>query len=479
MPMPVDRRAAGVGASSLQLRGRDILQSLFAAFQALRLYPIENETVQHTLTELHNVVTRVLEQEGSLDFRIAGDFFFLNEVRLRIDLSNYATFGTLAAALKRHGIGAVHIEQGVANAEWAPFLSLLLSRVGSGDPFTAFNARLARTPVNYITARPRSVALSDEEQREEAKRAYLQTVRVAKEVLTDVRLGKAVNVRKVKRAVQGIVDQVLTNRSSIVGMTTLREFDEYTFTHSVNVCIFSVVIGQKLGLEKEQLYELGLGALLHDMGKMRIDSRVLTKPGALTDEEWQEMKRHPREGLLALFAMRGFAEIPYRQMLVAYEHHMKVDRSGYPTPRRSGTPTLFPRIVAVADGFDAGTSMRSYQYRPFAPDQVLKDMLENPARGLDSLVVKAFINVTGVYPVGTLVVLDTFEMGVVAASNPDPARLHQPIVRIISDSMGNALPEPVTVNLSEVDPVTGLPKRTIIKTADPQKYGINVGNYFL
>lgn len=477
--MPLDRRAAAEGASSLQLRGRDILQALFAAFQALRLYPIENETVQHTLSELHNVVVRVLDREGTLDFRVAGDFFFLNEVRLRIDLSNYATFATLAGALKRHGIGAVRIEQGVANTEWAPFLSLLLSRIGGGDPFAAFTQRLAGTPVNYISVRPRTVTVSEEEQREEAKRAYLQTVRVAKEVLSDVRLGKAVNARKVKRAVQGIVDQVLTNRSSIVGMTTLRDFDEHTFTHSVNVCIFSVVMGQKLGLEKEQLYELGLGALLHDVGKMRIDPKILHKPGALTDEEWAEMKRHPRESLLTLFAMRGFADVPYRQMLMAYEHHMGTDLSGYPTPQRSGTPTLFPKIVAVADAFDAMTSARSYRYEPFPPDVVLHELLDNPARGVDPLIVKAFINVTGVYPAGTVVVLDTLELGVVVRANPDPTRLHEPIVRILSDSMGNAVAEPVTVDLGEVDPATGAPKRTIIKTADPQKYGIKVGNYFL
>lgn len=358
-------------------------------------------------------------------------------------------------------------------------LSLLLSRVGSGDAFAAFAQRMARTPVQHVSVRPRTVALSEEEQREEAKRAYLQTVRVAKEVLTDVRLGKAVNARKVKRAVQGIVDQVLTNRSSIVGMTTLRDFDEYTFTHSVNVCIFSVVIGQKLGLEKEQLYELGLGALLHDVGKMRIDPQVVSKAAALTDEEWHELRRHPREGLLALFAMRGFAEVPYRQMLVAYEHHMRDGEGGYPTPRRSGTPSLFAKIVAVANGFDSGTSARSYDYRPYPPDVVLRQMLENPALGLDPLVVKAFINVTGVYPVGTLVVLDTFEMALVERANPDPARLRQPIVRILSDAMGNALAEPVTADLSEVDPATGAPRRTIIKTADPQKYGIRVGDYFL
>lgn len=479
MVIPAGRQTHLEEQSTLQIRGREILQALFAAFQALRLYPLENETAQQALAELHSITARALDQEGDLDLRMAGDFFFLNEVRLRIDLSNYATLGALGAALKLHDIGALRIEQGVDRAEWAPFLSLLLGSAGGGEAFAAFAEKLSAAMVTHISVRPRTAAAEDEEQRAKAKKAYLQTTRVAKDVLSDVRLAKAVNVRRVKRAVQGIVDQVLTNRSSLLGMTTLKEFDEYTFTHSVNVCIFSVVIGQRLGLEKAQLYELGMGALLHDIGKMRIDPAILNKAGALTDDEWAAMKRHPQEGVLALFAMRGFSDIPYRQMLMAYEHHMKVDLTGYPRPQRTGAPTLFSRIVAVADSFDAMTSARSYRYEPFPPDFVLKDMLENPARGVDPLVVKALLSVTGVYPVGTLVVLDTNEVGVVLEANPDSKRPYQPVVRIIFDARGKALPEPVTVDLSDVDPTTGRPRRTIIRTADPQKHGITVGHFFL
>jgi HD-GYP domain-containing protein (c-di-GMP phosphodiesterase class II) len=143
----------------------------------------------------------------------------------------------------------------------------------------------------------------EEESLEGARRTYAHSVQMAREVLTDVRIGRAVNVRKVKRAVQGIVDQVLSNEPSIVAMTHLREFDEYTFTHSVNVCIFSVVIGQRLGLDKLQLYELGLGALFHDVGKMRVPGGPEQARGA-DEEEWAIMKEHPTDGLLPLPAPR-------------------------------------------------------------------------------------------------------------------------------------------------------------------------------
>jgi HD-GYP domain-containing protein (c-di-GMP phosphodiesterase class II) len=265
----------------------------------------------------------------------------------------------------------------------------------------------------------------------------------------------------------------------MVTMTTLRDFDEYTFTHCVNVSIFSVIIGQRLGLERLQLYELGLGALFHDIGKQKIDSDVINKPGGLTDAEWAQLKEHPTEGLLLLFHMHGFADMPYRQMLMAYEHHMKIDLSGYPKNKRARAPTLFSRIVATADGFDAATSKRSYQSEPYPPDEVLREMQTNPKRGFDQLLVKALISATGVFPVGTLAILDTFELAVVTARNPDRSRVHQPVVRIISDGMGIMIADPPTVDLSETDPATGKPRRTIAKTVDPDRFGIRVSDYIL
>jgi HD-GYP domain-containing protein (c-di-GMP phosphodiesterase class II) len=265
----------------------------------------------------------------------------------------------------------------------------------------------------------------------------------------------------------------------MITMTTLRDYDEYTFTHSVNVCIFSVLIGDRLGLTKQQLYELGLGALFHDLGKSRIDPDIINKPGGLDEEEWFELQQHPTEGLLSLFHFHGFSDIPYRQMLMAYEHHMRLDLAGYPKNRRPRKPSLFSRIVAVADSFDAGTSIRSYQYQPNPPDLVLAEMRDNPKRGQDPILVKALINATGVYPIGTLVILDSMEMGVVSGVNKDPNKLHQPVVKVISDALGVPLPEPKTLDLSVSDPETGAPPRSIIKTTDPEKYGVKVSDYLL
>jgi HD-GYP domain-containing protein (c-di-GMP phosphodiesterase class II) len=469
----------------LQPLGRALIISLYAAAQSLRIYPLENATVQNTLDEAHRGVNRLLEREGVIDLRIVGDFLFLNDARLRLDLSDYAAFSYVLGLFDRHSIGGIEFAPGMERGDIATFVSLLLQEPsGKDDVFSRFAAKLASSPAKHVSVEPRrgveeEEPEQDDQAKEVAKRTYFQSVHVAKEVLTDVRMGRAVNLRRVKRAVQSIVDQVLNNETSMLGMTALRDYDEYTFTHSVNVCIFSVVLGQKLGLSKTELYELGLGALFHDIGKQRIDAAIVNKTAGLDDYEWAQMQRHPVEGLLMLFSMRGLTEIPYRAMLLAYEHHMKVDLTGYPKNIRPRTPTLFSRIVATADGFDAATSKRSYQQQPWPPDEVLREMRENPRRGYDQLLVKAFINVTGVFPVGTLCILDSSEMAVITGRNPDPAKIHQPLAVIISDWMGVMLAEPLQVDLSEIDPATGSPRRTIIKTVDPDKYGIKVSDYIV
>ena len=472
--------------SVLQPLGRGLVTALYASAKAIKFYPLENATVQNALDQLERLVRRVLDLEGAIHLRLVGDFLFLNEARLRLDLTDYVSTSYVNAMLRRHGIGQIDIENGLRREHIVPVLSLLVEQAAGGDiAFEQFLARMEQSPARFVDVHPiRDVAddlgvEADDRAKEAAKVTYFQSVHVAREVLIDARLGRAVNLRRVKRSVQAIVDQVLNNETSILGMTTLRDYDEYTFTHSVNVCIFSVVIGQRLGLTKLQLYELGLGALFHDIGKQRIDATIVTKSSGLTSDEWLALQRHPTEGLLSLFWMRGLADVPYRAMLIAYEHHMKIDQTGYPRSRRPRQPTLFSRIVATADGFDAATSKRSYQSQPWTPDEVLRVMRDEPRRGFDPLLVKAMMNATGVFPPGTLAILDTFELAVVTARNPDMRKVHQPIAKIICDPMGLMMAEPITADLSDLDPATGRAKRTIIKTVDPDRFGIRVSDYFV
>lgn len=462
--------------------GREFLVAVYGALRTLKLYPPDNPVVQKTIDEIARLADDFLRRERELEVRVSGEFIFINATRLRLDLDNYASFSRIIAAFGEAGMGLFRVHDGSAARDWVVFLSVLQSP-GAAEPeerLRGIAERLASAGVTVFEVGPPS-AVDEEEQekaREAAKRTYAQSVTVTKEVIASVRMGKSPNIKKIKRVVQGIVDQILNEETSLLGLTTLRDYDEYTFTHSVNVCIFSVALGRKLGLTRLQLYDLGVGALMHDIGKARVPLEILNKPGGLTEEEWRTVCAHPWMGVLQLFQMRGQNEVPYRAMVVAFEHHKKTDLTGYPKHIRPRELSIYSRIVAVADGFDAATSRRSYQTTPLTPADVLQEMRANPHRGMDQVLVKAFMSLVGHYPVGTLVVLDTFELAVVHAMSPSPEAISRPLVKIISDERGNVLFPGILADLTERDGSGGF-RRTIIKVADPDRYGIRVGDYFV
>ena len=468
----------------LRQAGRSFLVSLYAALRSLKLYPIENAAVQRSLDDLEHAAGSLLTREGEIEIRVSGDFLFVNGTRLRLELDNYASFSHVQNLIRAFDIGLLVVHAGIQRREWQAFLSIVLSLAGQGTPedrFLELAERMTRAEItNLVVQEGQAGDVEDERAaREMAKRAYHHGVAVTKEVVNSVRLGRTTNLKKVKRAVQMIVDQVLTNETSIIGLTTLRDYDEYTFTHSVNVCIFAVALGRKMGLGKLHLYDLGLTALLHDVGKARVPIEVLNKVDGLTDDEWRMLQTHTWRGALTLFGLRAYDEIPYRSILVAHEHHMKTDLTGYPRSIRPRSLGILSRLVAVADGFDAATSRRAYQTIPIEPDEVLREMWENPRRGYDPMIVKALINLIGVYPVGTCVILDTFEVGVVNAANPDPQYLNRPIVTLVIDPNGAILPPPgATIDLSERND-DGSFERSIVKVTNPDRYGLDVGAYFV
>jgi HD-GYP domain-containing protein (c-di-GMP phosphodiesterase class II) len=469
----------------LRHAGRDFLVVLYTAVRSLKLYPVENAQVQKALDDFTQTTKHLLDVEKELELRIQGEFIFINSTRLRLDLDNYASFSHILGVLRQCGVGAVRIDEGVERKQLQIFVSLLLSyaaKEATPNKLFELSQKLSDAGVTHVGVEPPletdEEAEDEERQKEAAKRTYARSVAVTKEVINSIRMGRTANVKKVKRAVQAIVDQVLNNEASLVGLTTLRDYDEYTFTHSVNVCIFSVALGRKLGLSKLQLYDLGIAALFHDVGKSRVPLEVLNKQGGLSDEEWRIMQAHPWLGVLTLFGLRGYGEIPYRGMIVAYEHHMKTDLTGYPKSLRARELSIYSKIVAVADGFDAATSRRVYQTVPIQPDQVLKEMWENPRRGYDAIVVKAFINLIGIYPVGTCVILDTYEVAVVHGANPDVTHVHRPMVRVVTTPEGGLVHPGFLVDLAQRDAQGTFP-RTIVKVTDPLKYGINVADYFV
>lgn len=483
-PVPPQAVVAKGDEGLVRAMGRNFISGLYGALRNIRMYPVENEVVQKALGELTAAADELLTKEGELEFRVSGEFIFVNSTRLRLDLDNYATFSYLLAQFRASGVGVLRLKVKPAPRDWTVLLSFLLAPLGDGPPerFVELLRRVDNTGVASFEFAPPVATEDDESTRAQSKarskRIYSQSVAATKDVMGSVRLGQNPNLKKIKRVVQGIVDQILSDETSLVGLTTIRDYDDYTFTHSVNVCIFATALGRRLGLSRLQLYDIGVAALFHDVGKSRVPIQVLNKSDLLTDEEWRLIAAHPWQGLLSLFQLKEQTEYPYRAMMVAFEHHMKRDLTGYPRASRTSAVGFYSKIVAIADAFDAATSRRAYRTVPLDPAVVLAEMRDDARRGLDPVVVKAFIILLGIYPVGTFVVLDTFELALVHSPSSDPDMISRPTALVVSDNLGNVQYPGELVDLSERD-ADGNFRRTIIKTADPERYGIRVGDYFI
>ncbi len=481
--------ADATAATETELRqtGQDFLVGFYTAIRSLELYPLENEQTQKSLDELTRSAKVVIDRESELEVRISGQLLFVNSTRLRLDHKNYASSTYVINTLRRLGVGAMNAMHGVDRKEWQVFISVLLpfaARSSAPNIFAEFRGKMLQAGIAHISVEPPSAGggeLQDEElEREAAKRTYELSVAITKELAESTRMGRSASVKEVKRAVQGIVDQVLNNELTLVGLSTIRDYDDYTFTHSVNVCIFAVAIGKRLRLSKEQLYDLGMAAFLHDVGKARVPKEIVAKTSKLTEEEWGTIRRHPLLGAITLFGFRGYGEIPYRSMIAAYEHHMKKDLTGYPRVLRSRKLSIFSKIVSVADTFDAATSRRVYRIgSALLPNEILQELLDEHARlGIDMVIVKALVNLLGIYPAGSCVILDTREIAVVQGANPNEKHLNRPLIRIIYAADGTRVDDSPVVDLAETNG-DGSYKRTIIKVTEPEKYEVTTGDYYL
>jgi HD-GYP domain-containing protein (c-di-GMP phosphodiesterase class II) len=259
---------------------------------------------------------------------------------------------------------------------------------------------------------------------------FQQALRGAKAtILRTARSGKPA-IGRAKRVVQPIVDSIMKNEYSVVGLTAIKNHDEYTYAHCVNVGILSIAIGHALGLPRGVLASLGVGGLLHDVGKLTIPADVLSKPGRLTEEEWSLIRRHPLEGVKMIGRMPGLSGLTLDALNIALYHHVHWDGGGYPRVDRSVPLPPLARIVAAADCFDAITTHRAYRARPFTGHEALS-LLLGPERGhFDPAVLWALVQTVGLYPAGT--VLQTTSGHVVLSLNHDRDDLRRPQCRVLA-----------------------------------------------
>jgi len=266
--------------------------------------------------------------------------------------------------------------------------------------------------------------------------------------------------------IDSLAQAVTQNRHALMALTALKEYDNYTFTHMVNVSILTMAQARGLGIEGPLLREFGMAALMHDIGKVKTPAEILNKPDKLTDEEFAIMKRHVIDGAEIL---RSTADIPPLAPVVAFEHHLRLDGTGYPHGVSRPSLNLATMLCGIADVYDAMRSQRKYQ-QSFPSERILTVLQRNDGSQFDQHLIRRFVQLLGIYPVGNLVRLNTDEVAVVLRVHaPDPYR---PKVRILFSSDGSRMDLPLDVNLWEADPKGAL-AATVIAPLDPADYGID------
>ena len=247
-----------------------------------------------------------------------------------------------------------------------------------------------------------------------AKQVYQAAKGVVQQAMEDVRMGGALNMEAVHHVVESMADSILRNLDALTSLSRLKQFDEYTFYHSVNTSLLALSLGRDLGYDRTQLLQLGTGMLLHDIGKTRIPLDLLNKPGRFEAHEFELMKQHVMRGAEVLSATTGLSDMFLKPTL---EHHERVDGTGYPHQRRKADLSEFGLIAAVVDIYDAVTSDRCY-HKGKSPHETLQLLYQLGTRGhVDSALVQRFVHIVGVYPVGSCVALNTGEAAIVTQAN--------------------------------------------------------------
>jgi putative nucleotidyltransferase with HDIG domain len=281
------------------------------------------------------------------------------------------------------------------------------------------------------------------------RRMYTEALSVASTVWESARDEAQPDVAAAQSMIDRLAQASVQNRSALMALTALRDYDNYTFTHMVNVSILTMGQARGLGIDGPLLRELGLSALMHDIGKVKTPMEVLNKPDKLTDEEFGIIKRHTIDGAEILRSTPG---IPALAPVVAFEHHLRIDGTGYPDGVSRPSLNLATMLVGIADVYDAMRSQRKYQ-GSFASERVLAVLERNDGAQFDKHLVRRFVQLLGIYPVGNMVKLDTGEAAVVLQIHaPDPYR---PKVRVLFAADGTRLEVPRDVNLWDADGANG------------------------
>jgi putative nucleotidyltransferase with HDIG domain len=306
-----------------------------------------------------------------------------------------------------------------------------------------------------------------EEEIKEAKKVHVETKAVIKNVLSDIRMGKSVSTNDAKKVVDDMTESIMRNRDALLCLTQLKSKDEYTSLHSINVCVLCLTFGRHMGYQKIDLKILGIGALLHDIGKMKIPNEILNKPGKLTNEEFEIMKKHT---IYSAEILSKTHDLPQRALEIPLQHHERYNGTGYPKGLKGDEIGVFGMISSIVDVYDAVTSNRVY-HTGLQAHEALKRMYEWRGNDFHPTLMERFIQNVGIYLFGTLLNINTSQIGIVISIN----RIHilRPKVLLIIDEKGKSYSNPQAIDLTEKSPDGKSYKWSIENVIDPVTFHID------
>ncbi|MCH7896049.1 MAG: HD-GYP domain-containing protein [Candidatus Methylomirabilales bacterium] len=434
--------------------------SLNAAWKNLGLYSPTHPAATAAFKNLSNAFEKMLGDRERITFGLLRGMLLLNGVPLT---SKPDLFRALVTRLQNSEIQGVTLLKGCTLEELRHFAEVL----GQNVKGVEVEQELKRREVTHIllvklvqegTGEERQTEAVDE--RVGTGAIYSRALQTIRKVFQETRLGKVPSLGEVQRTVEDLVGSILKGKHSLMALTMIKSYDEYLFNHSVNVGILSMTLGESLGLDVTALRELGLGALLHDVGKINIPETIIRAPRKLTEEEWEIVKRHPEDGVKILEKMGVQTEIALR---VTKEHHIDFDGRGYPRLGPEDQPHAYSMVVHVADTYDAMTTVRPYQ-GPADPNQAISRMKKLAGTAFNPLTLDTFVDMLGIYPPGTAVRLTSAEIAVV--TRPGTEDTSRPWVRIVQDQEGKAV-DGDEISLMEWDSEGEDYARSIVIAFDP------------
>jgi putative nucleotidyltransferase with HDIG domain len=439
------------------VNSEELVRRLAAALRACELYSAQHPLVQRSVTALVSACNTHLATASTVVIGFIGDDVVVNDARLGKSSASLTGF---VRTLRDREVEKITVHRGVTLQEMQPFLVELADRQAR----TPLSDRLASRGVRRIVVGRLSVEDTDDDQLgiEAAKRVYDSAVESAQSLWDQAKAGDQPDPATARKIIDSLANIVNQDRTSLMALTALKKYDNYTFTHMVNVAALSMAQARALNLEGPLLREFGFAALMHDIGKVNTPVEVLNKPGKLNDGEFKMMKQHVIDGAHIL---RRTPEMPALAPIVAFEHHLKQDLSGYPENVGHRKLNLCTMIVSIADVFDALRSNRPYR-EGLATARVRSIMSEQSNPAFNQVLLRRFVNLMGLFPIGTIVRLSTEEVGVVTAEHPeDPFR---PQVKILFDPRGERLESPVLANTWERDSRGEFP-RAVVESIDPDQ----------